>query len=64
MQDLCHSYRTPSLVEMGALHVHGPIGGAYSLMKLHENGDTCGSYIVRQCDREYGVYYIDINTKM
>ncbi|KAH8272766.1 hypothetical protein KR026_010763, partial [Drosophila bipectinata] len=64
MQDLCHSYRTPSLEELGTMHIHPPIGGAYSLMKLHENGDRCGSYIVRQCDREYGVYYIDINTKI
>lgn len=64
MQDLCHSYRTPSLEELSSLHCHGPIGGAYSLMKLHENGDKCGSYIVRECDREYNIYYIDINTKM
>ncbi|XP_043658862.1 tyrosine-protein kinase hopscotch [Drosophila teissieri] len=64
MQDLCHSYRTPSLEELSSLHCHGPIGGAYSLMKLHENGDKCGSYIVRECDREYNIYYIDINTKI
>ncbi|KAH8271145.1 hypothetical protein KR018_007451, partial [Drosophila ironensis] len=64
MQDLCHSYRTPSLEELGNLSCHGPIGGAYSQMKLHENGDKCGSYIVRQCDREYNIYYIDINTKI
>ncbi|XP_017045576.1 LOW QUALITY PROTEIN: tyrosine-protein kinase hopscotch [Drosophila ficusphila] len=64
MQDLCHSYRTPSLEELSSLYCHGPIGGAYSLMKLHENGDKCGSYIVRECDREYNIYYIDINTKI
>ncbi|XP_017151220.1 tyrosine-protein kinase hopscotch [Drosophila miranda] len=64
MQDLCHSYRTPSLEELGNLCCHGPIGGNYSLMKLHEHGDKCGSYIVRQCDREYNTYYIDINTRI
>ncbi|KAH8265891.1 hypothetical protein KR038_009636, partial [Drosophila bunnanda] len=64
MQDLCHSYRTPSLAELDSLYCHGPIGGAYSLMKLHEHNDKCGSYIIRECDREYDVYYIDIITKI
>lgn len=64
MQDLCPSYKTPSLEELDRLYCHGPIGGGYSFMKLHENGDKCGSYIVRQCDREYDTYYIDINTRM
>ncbi|XP_017023104.1 tyrosine-protein kinase hopscotch [Drosophila kikkawai] len=64
MQDLCHSYRTPSLAELDSLHCHGPIGGAYSLMKLHEHNNKCGSYIIRECDREYNVYYIDIITKI
>ncbi|XP_034487752.1 tyrosine-protein kinase hopscotch [Drosophila innubila] len=64
MQDLCPSYKTPSLEELDRLYCHGPIGGGYSFMKLHENGDKCGSYIVRQCDREYNAYYIDINTRI
>ncbi|KAH8416569.1 hypothetical protein KR222_009855 [Zaprionus bogoriensis] len=64
MQDLCPSYKTPSLEELDRLYCHGPIGGGYSFMKLHENGDKCGSYIVRQCDREYNTYYIDINTRI
>ncbi|ALC49431.1 hop, partial [Drosophila busckii] len=64
MQDLCPSYKTPSLEELKRLYCHGPIGGSYSFTKLHENGDKCGSYIVRQCDREYNTYYIDINTKI
>ncbi|XP_062138602.1 tyrosine-protein kinase hopscotch isoform X2 [Drosophila sulfurigaster albostrigata] len=64
MQDLCPSYKTPSLEELDRLCCHGPIGGGYSFMKLHENGDKCGSYIVRQCDREYNTYYIDINTRI
>ncbi|EDV99841.1 tyrosine-protein kinase hopscotch [Drosophila grimshawi] len=64
MQDLCPSYKTPSLQELERLYCHGPIGGGYSFGKLRENGDKCGSYIVRQCEREYNTYYIDINTKI
>ncbi|KAH8386967.1 hypothetical protein KR093_003757, partial [Drosophila rubida] len=64
MQDLCPTYKTPSLEELDRLCCHGPIGGGYSFMKLYENGDKCGSYIVRQCDREYNTYYIDINTRI
>ncbi|XP_068159954.1 tyrosine-protein kinase hopscotch [Drosophila tropicalis] len=63
LRDLCLLYKTPSLVELRELSCHGPIGGAYSLMKLHEKSDKCGSYIIRQCDREYSTYYIDINVK-
>ncbi|XP_075155140.1 tyrosine-protein kinase hopscotch [Haematobia irritans] len=63
MVNLCLQYSTPSLEELMALHCHGPIGGAYSFAKIRVQGDKCGSYIIRQCEKEYDTYYIDINTK-
>ncbi|XP_061389403.1 tyrosine-protein kinase hopscotch [Musca vetustissima] len=63
MVNLCMQYVTPSLEELMTLHCHGPIGGAFSFAKIREQGDKCGSYIIRQCEKEYDTYYIDINTK-
>lgn len=37
--------------------------GAFSFAKIREQRDKCGSYIIRQCEKEYDTYYIDINTK-
>ncbi|KNC24939.1 Tyrosine-protein kinase hopscotch [Lucilia cuprina] len=63
MIDLCMQYVTPSLVELRNLRCHGPVGGAFSFAKIREQRDKCGSYIIRQCEKEYDTYYIDINTK-
>lgn len=37
--------------------------GAFSFAKIRQQRDKCGSYIIRQCEKEYDTYYIDINTK-
>ncbi|KAL9880141.1 tyrosine-protein kinase hopscotch [Glossina fuscipes fuscipes] len=63
MLDLCVQYITPSLAELFAIDCHGPIGGTVSFAKIRERRNNCGSYIVRQCEKEYNTYYIDINTK-
>ncbi|XP_030380695.1 tyrosine-protein kinase hopscotch [Scaptodrosophila lebanonensis] len=64
MQNTCPTYTTPSLEELLRLNCHGPIGASYSFMKLHDRGNKCGSFIVRQCDLDYSTYYIDINTRV
>ncbi|XP_036317971.1 tyrosine-protein kinase hopscotch-like [Rhagoletis pomonella] len=59
MTDLCANFQTPSLQKLKDLKCHGPIGGAFSFAKLRElslNGATC---LIRQCEKEYDVYYID-----
>lgn len=37
--------------------------GAFSFAKIRERRDICGSYIIRQCEKKYDTYYIDINTQ-
>lgn len=63
MLDLCVQYPTPSLQELKELKYHGPVGGEFSYAKIREKNNKAGSYIVRQCEKEYDTYYIDINTK-
>ncbi|XP_037047669.1 tyrosine-protein kinase hopscotch isoform X3 [Bradysia coprophila] len=61
--DLCQSFKSPLLQELRELKCHGPIGGEFSYFKLQEKQSLAGSYIIRQCEKMYGVYYIDIITK-
>ncbi|XP_054727303.1 tyrosine-protein kinase hopscotch [Anastrepha obliqua] len=63
MTDLCANYPTPSLQKLKDLKCHGPIGGAFSFAKLREKSKKGVSCIIRQCEKEYDVYYIDKNTQ-
>nr|XP_014102443.1 tyrosine-protein kinase hopscotch [Bactrocera oleae] len=64
LKDLCSDYTTPSLNELIDLKCHGPIGGTFSFAKLREKSKKGSTCIIRQCEREYDVYYIDVNTQM
>lgn len=46
-----------------ALKCHGPIGYELAYGKLEENRNIPGSYIVRQCERVFDDFYIDIIAK-
>ncbi|KAG6456774.1 hypothetical protein O3G_MSEX009942 [Manduca sexta] len=55
---------TPSLKDLQRIKCHGPVGGAFSYRKLEEKrGKKHGCYILRQCQDEYNVYYLDVCTK-
>lgn len=45
------------------LEFHVPIGGEYVYHKLQEGQCIPDSYIIRQCEKVYDNYYIDIITK-
>lgn len=61
--DLCRELSSPTLRDLRELKVHGPIGGEYSYVKLQERQCVVGSYIIRQCEKHYETYYIDIIVK-
>lgn len=55
---------TPSLKELQRIKCHGPVGGAFSYRKLEEKrGKKYGCYIIRQCQDEYNIFFIDVCTK-
>ncbi|KAH9642501.1 hypothetical protein HF086_008911 [Spodoptera exigua] len=55
---------TPSLKELQRIKCHGPVGGAFSYRKLEEKrAKKHGCYILRQCQDDYNVYYLDVCTK-
>lgn len=58
--DLCRELTSPQLEYLRSLKCHGPIGGEYAYHKLRETRSIPGTYIVRQCEKEYDHYYIDI----
>ncbi|XP_055375626.1 tyrosine-protein kinase hopscotch [Condylostylus longicornis] len=62
--DLCFEFKTPSLTELKELKCHGPVGGDFSYGQIREKNNNPGSYIIRQSEREYDTYYIDINTRI
>jgi Janus kinase 2 len=62
--DLCRTFPSPSLAKLKLIKCHGPIGGEFSYKKIEEkSNNSLGAFIVRQCEREYDTYYIDIVTK-
>lgn len=61
--DLCPMLPSLNLGTLNMLKCHGPIGGEYSYMKMKDRGCVPGSYIIRQCSKEYDVYFIDIVVK-
>ncbi|XP_063830579.1 tyrosine-protein kinase hopscotch [Ostrinia nubilalis] len=55
---------TPSLKELQEIKCHGPVGGAFSYRKLEEKrAKKHGCYILRQCQDDYNIYYLDVCTK-
>lgn len=58
--DICLNFPTPSLKRLRKIDCHGPIGGEYSYNKLQERQCIAGTYIVRQCEKVFDDYYIDI----
>ncbi len=58
-------HRSPSLKFLRELKIHGPIGGTYSYSKLEEDENSAGlgTFIIRQCEKVFDTYYIDIVTK-
>ncbi|XP_025075484.1 tyrosine-protein kinase hopscotch [Pogonomyrmex barbatus] len=55
---------TPSLEKLQKLRCHGPVGQDFSYAKLKEKcANEPGSYILRECEEEYYVYYIDVYEK-
>lgn len=58
--NLCVDFASPQLERLTRLKCHGPIGGPYAYQKLQDQQNRPGSYLVRQCERTYGTYYVDI----
>lgn len=61
--DLCPKLVSPWLKYLNDNKLHGPIGGAFSYSKIEEKNASVGSLIVRQCERVFDTFYIDIVTK-
>lgn len=61
--DLCRDLRSPTLQTLRELKCHGPIGYEYAYTKLLYQQCAPGSYIIRQCEKIYENYYIDIVVK-
>lgn len=61
--DLCTHLASPALKFLSDRKIHGPIGGAYSYNKIEEKHSSLGSFIVRQCEKVFNTFYIDIVTK-
>lgn len=61
--DLCPKLMSPWLKYLNENKLHGPIGGAFSYNKIEEKNSAIGSLIIRQCERVFDTFYIDIVTK-
>lgn len=63
--DLCSQLSSPTLEFLNHpdRKIHGPIGGAYSYSKIEEKNSSIGSFIIRQCEKVFDTFYIDIVTK-
>lgn len=61
--DLCADFASPALERLRTLKCYGPIGGECAYFKLMEHQSPPGSYIIRQCEQTFDVYYIDIICK-
>ncbi|OAD58872.1 Tyrosine-protein kinase hopscotch [Eufriesea mexicana] len=62
--NLCGEIVTPSLERLHKLKCHGPVGQEFSYTKLHQKrANKPGSYLLRESDTEYNVYYLDAYNK-
>ncbi|KAF7385653.1 hypothetical protein HZH66_011495 [Vespula vulgaris] len=58
--NLCRDVTTPSLERLHKLKCHGPVGREFAYGKLEEKrANRPGSYILRESETEYNVYYFD-----
>ncbi|XP_020283323.1 tyrosine-protein kinase JAK2 [Pseudomyrmex gracilis] len=59
--NLCTDVSTPSLERLHMLKCHGPVGKEFSYAKIKKKrANKPGTYILRESDTEYNVYYIDV----
>lgn len=58
--DLCRDLCSPTLQTLRELKCHGPIGYEYSYAKLQSRQCPPGSFIIRQCEKIFDNFYIDI----
>ncbi|KAK2578134.1 hypothetical protein KPH14_012606 [Odynerus spinipes] len=59
--NLCRDVTTPSLERLHKLKCHGPVGKEFAHGKLEEKrANRPGSYILRESETEYNVYYFDV----
>ncbi|XP_014484244.1 PREDICTED: tyrosine-protein kinase hopscotch [Dinoponera quadriceps] len=59
--NLCSSVITPTLDRLHKLKCHGPVGKEFSHTKLKEKrANKAGTYMLRESESEYDVYYIDV----
>ncbi|XP_014602066.1 PREDICTED: tyrosine-protein kinase hopscotch isoform X2 [Polistes canadensis] len=58
--NLCRDVTTPSLERLHKLKCHGPVGKEFAYGKIEEKrANRPGSYIIRESETEYNVYYFD-----
>lgn len=58
--NLCREVVTPTLDRLHKLKCHGPVGQEFSYAKLKEKrANRPGSYVLRESETEYGVFYLD-----
>ncbi|XP_050456065.1 tyrosine-protein kinase hopscotch [Cataglyphis hispanica] len=59
--NLCTNVVTPTLTRLYKLKCHGPVGKEFAYAKLREKrANKPGTYILRESETEYDVYYIDV----
>ncbi|XP_070150583.1 tyrosine-protein kinase hopscotch [Polyergus mexicanus] len=62
--NLCKNVVTPTLGRLYKLKCHGPVGKEFAYAKLREKrANKPGTYILRESETEYDVYYIDVCNK-
>ncbi|KAF3422404.1 hypothetical protein E2986_02653 [Frieseomelitta varia] len=62
--NLCGEVVTPSLERLHKLKCHGPVGQEFSYTKLQQKrANKPGSYLLRESETEYNVYYLDACNK-
>ncbi|XP_058167943.1 tyrosine-protein kinase hopscotch [Anopheles ziemanni] len=58
---LCQGYLSSPMLDWLKDHkCHGPIGGKYSTDKIRQKNSSCGACIIRQCEKHYDTYYVDM----
>ncbi|GAB0100093.1 Tyrosine-protein kinase hopscotch [Sergentomyia squamirostris] len=58
--NLCGNIPSPWLARLDAMRCHGPIGQEFAYKKIEANCNESGTFITRQCEENYDIYYIDI----
>ncbi|XP_076665720.1 tyrosine-protein kinase hopscotch isoform X1 [Andrena cerasifolii] len=62
--NLCGEIVTPTLKRLHKLKCHGPVGQEFAYAKLQQKrANKPGSYLIRESETEYNVYYLDACNK-